>query len=124
MNNRPNLPSRIAVFIYEYSRAYMWKNVFKNYNVYYSDTDSCLIDLTNFNEWLRLKRTIKLNGYLQTFCDFLIANRNTIIQNITDMYLKKGKLLTPTEIAIEIAQQIFILIPKNNERNMTLRSSI
>ena len=70
------------------------------------------------DEWPRLKKIHEFNNCRYVF---LIADRNRIIQNVASAYIEKGKLMTPTEIAVEIAQQVFIL---THGYSRELRSSI
>ena len=47
---RKPMPSQLGIFIYAYARAYMFQNVFSRTHVYYSDTDSAVIDFDDYNK--------------------------------------------------------------------------
>lgn len=48
-DRRSAKPSQLAVFIYALARAYMYDNVFSKMKVLYSDTDSALIELEDYD---------------------------------------------------------------------------
>ena len=48
-------PSQIGVFIYAYSRAYMYEHIFSKFKVYYSDTDSAVI---TEKDYVQLKKQL------------------------------------------------------------------
>lgn len=72
-------PSQIGVFIYAYARSYMWNLFFSKMKVYYSDTDSALIDAKDSHllpSELIVKQSLKEFGMLE--CEAL-PNRAIII---------------------------------------------
>ncbi len=57
-------PVQLAVYIYAYARSYMWRNIFSKMKVYYSDTDSALVDWTDFSGINNVYRPKRFHGVI------------------------------------------------------------
>lgn len=60
--NVKSKPSHVGVMIYAYARAYMYENVFSKMHVIYTDTDSALIKIEDFDKVVRSRTFQKLVG--------------------------------------------------------------
>ncbi len=52
-NAKTAKPSQLAVFIYEYSRTYLYEILLRNYDAHYCDTDSCLMTDADYERFRR-----------------------------------------------------------------------
>jgi len=92
-------PSQIGVFIYAYARAYMFKHIFSKMRVYYTDTDSALISVEDYDlidESLRCDNREKQFGdfEIETYGQTRVISRAFIFSpKVYCLYDDKGNIL-------------------------------